>query len=184
MLSGSTLLWTLVNWKAPKLMFAQTRRYILDNDLRRAVDSFGGNCIHKSMTLLLEKSGVSQGAELIASIGSAPLAWAGSVYELVGQIRERRRVPSVLGKAGGASTFVACELVRLHATSSIRSMRLANIRNLLERCFLVFRREMLGKSKLTHEQLVDERAGAPAHPSRRGRIRCDQFVPHVRQRGC
>jgi hypothetical protein len=65
MLSGSTLLWKPVNWEASKLVFAQTRRYILDNDLRRAVDSFGGNCIHKSMTLLLEKSGISQGAELI-----------------------------------------------------------------------------------------------------------------------
>ena len=53
MLSGSTLLWKQVNWEASKLVFAQTRRCILDEDLRRAVDSFGGNCTHKSMALLL-----------------------------------------------------------------------------------------------------------------------------------
>ena len=157
MLSGSTLLWKPINWEASKLVFAQTRRYLVDEDLRRAVDSFGGNCIHKSMTLLLEKSGVSQGAELIVSIGSAPIVWTGSVYDLVGQIRERRRVLSVLEKAGGASTLVACELVQLHAASSIRSMRPVSIRDLLERCFMVFRREMLDrKSRLTHEQLVNE----------------------------
>ena len=132
------LLWKAVNWEASKLVFAQTRRYILDDDIRRAVDSFGGNCIHKSMTLLLEKSGVSQGAELIVSIGSAPIVWTGSVYDLVGQIRERRRVLSVLEKAGGASTLVACELVQLHATSPIWSMRPVSIRELLKRCFMVF----------------------------------------------
>ena len=157
MLSGSTLVWKAINWEASKLVFAQTRRYITDEELRRAVDSFGGNCIHKSMTLLLERSGVSQGAELIVSIGSAPIVWTGSVYDLVGQIRERRRVLSVLEKAGGASTLVACELVQLHAASSIRSMRPVSIRELLERCFMVFRREMLDrKNRLTHEQLVNE----------------------------
>ena len=157
MLSGSTLLWKPINWEASKLVFAQTRRFLVDEDLRRAADSFGGNCIHKSMTLLLEKSGVSQGAELITSIGSAPIVWTGSVYDLVGQIRERRRVLSVLEQAGGASTLVACELVQLHAASSIKSMRPTSIRELLERCFMVFRREMLDrKSRLTHEQLVNE----------------------------
>ena len=119
MLSGSTLLSATANWKATKLMFAQTRRFIVDDDLWRAVDSFAGNCIHKAMTLLLKKSGVSQGAELIVSIGSAPLVWTSSVYDLVGQIRERRRVMSVLEKPGGASTFVACELV--HCMSHRRS---------------------------------------------------------------
>ena len=133
MLFSSTLLWTARNWKAAKLLFAQTCRYIVDNDLRHAVDSFAGNC-----TLPLEKSGVSQGAKLIVSISSAPLVWMGSVYDLVGQIRERRRVMSVLEKPAGASTFVACELVQLHASSPIRSMRPANIRDLLERCFFVF----------------------------------------------
>ena len=35
MLSGSTvtLLWRTVNWEATKLMFAQTRRFIVDDDL-------------------------------------------------------------------------------------------------------------------------------------------------------
>ena len=55
------------------------------------------------------------------------------------------------------STLVACELVQLHAASSIRSMRPVSIRELLERCFMVFRREMLDrKNRLTHEQLVNE----------------------------
>ena len=87
------------------------------------------------MTLLLEK-GVSQGAELIVSIASAPITWTGNVYDLVGQIRDRRRVMSVLEKPGGGSTVVACELVQLASNSLIRSMRPANTRNLVERCFL------------------------------------------------
>ena len=112
----------MINWEASKLVFAQMHRYITDEELRCAVDSFGGSCIHKSMTLLLERSGVSQGAELIVSISSAPITWTGSVYNLVSQIRERRRVLSVLEKAGGASMLMACELVQLHAASSIRTM--------------------------------------------------------------
>ena len=72
MLPGSTLLWTAVDWEATKLIFAQVRRFIVDEDLRRAVDSYAGNCVHTAMTLLLEKSGVFQGAELIVAIASAP----------------------------------------------------------------------------------------------------------------
>ena len=49
----------------------QTRRCIFGKDLRRAVDSFA-----KAMALLLGKSGVGHGAELITSIAAAPLTWA------------------------------------------------------------------------------------------------------------
>ena len=48
MLSGSTLLSATANWKATKLMFAQTRRFIMDDDLQRTVDSFAGNSLHKA----------------------------------------------------------------------------------------------------------------------------------------
>ena len=157
MLSRSTLLWKPINWEASKLMFAQTHCFLIDEDLWQASDSFGRSCIHKSMTLLLEKSGVSQGAELITSISSVPIVWTGSVYNLVSQIREHRHVLSVLEQAGGTSTLVACELMQLHAASSIKSMQPTSIRKLLERCFMVFWREMLDrKSWLTHEQLVNE----------------------------
>ena len=46
MLAGSTLLWNESNWAASKVMFMQTRRFILDEELRRAVGSFAGNMIH------------------------------------------------------------------------------------------------------------------------------------------
>ncbi len=132
MLSRSTLLWKLINWEASKLMFAQTCRFLINKDLQWAADSFSGNCIHKSMTLLLKKSGVSQGAELITSISSAPIAWTGSVYNLVGQSREHRCVLSVLEQAGGASTLVACKLVQLHTASLIKLMQPTSICELLE----------------------------------------------------
>ena len=72
MLPESTLLRTTSNEDTSKLMSAQIWQFILDDDLHRADDSFAGHALHKAMALLLEKSGVSQGAKLISSIASAP----------------------------------------------------------------------------------------------------------------